>query len=66
MPRRDRGTVRIQLSILPADLVELDTIAADIAEPGMMRNRSAAFRKVLREWLKAQEAGQPRRPSDGR
>lgn len=46
-----RNVIRVQITMLPADLVELDAVASEMSEPGMARNRSGAFRRILREWL---------------
>jgi hypothetical protein len=57
MPRdqtQTRNTVRIMLSMLPADLAALDALAAKQADPGMPPNRSAAFRVALRGYLNAE------------
>jgi hypothetical protein len=43
-----RNVLRVQLSILPADLAALDAIAAALAEPGLAPNRSAALRYLIR------------------
>lgn len=56
-PRLSRRTAeRVQISLLPEDREALDAIAEEQAEPGMPPNRSAAFRRVLREWRAAREA----------
>jgi hypothetical protein len=45
------GINRIAISVLPSDLVELDALAARLAEPGLNPNRSAAVRYALRSCL---------------
>ncbi len=53
-PARPGGnTVTVALSMLPADLAELDALAASLAEPGLPPSRSAALRLVMREWREA-------------
>lgn len=53
-PRLSRRTAeRVQISLLPEDREALDQIATELGEPGMPPNRSAAFRRVLREWREA-------------
>jgi hypothetical protein len=42
------------ISMLPADLAELDALACRLAEPGLLPNRSAAFRAALRGYLNAE------------
>lgn len=49
-----RNTVRVMISMLPADLAELDALAARLSEPGLSPNRSAAFRVALRSFLNAE------------
>lgn len=57
-PARPGGnTVTVPLSMLPADLAELDALAASLSEPGLPSNRSAAFRLVMREWRGANGRG---------
>ena len=51
----DRNTERVQVSMLPAERIELDALAADWAEPGLPPNRSAAWRRIFREWRERQK-----------
>jgi hypothetical protein len=51
----DRNTERVQLSMLPAERAGLDAIAAEWTEPGMPPNRSAAWRRIWREWTEWRE-----------
>lgn len=62
--KQSRNTVRVMISMLPADLAELDALAARISEPGLTPNRSAAFRHALREYLnvEADRERESRRP----
>ena len=46
---RTRNTKMVLVSMLPDDLHSLDAIAAEIAEPGMAPNRSAAVRELIRD-----------------
>lgn len=55
MPEQQtRNTIRVQISMLPSDLLDLDALAARLAEPGLEPNRSAAFRTALRGYLNAE------------
>lgn len=55
--RPDGNTRTVPISMFPADLADLDALAASIAEPGMIPNRSAAFRLVMREWREEARGG---------
>ena len=52
----DRNTERVQISMLPAERVELDALADEWAEPGLPGNRSAAWRRIFREWRERQNS----------
>ena len=56
-----RNTERVLISILPDDLHSLDAIAAEIAEPGMAPNRSAAVRELIRDRMAAKAKPAPKR-----
>jgi hypothetical protein len=53
----NRNTVLVPLSLLPAELAELDALAARLARPGHRANRSDAARELLRAVLNAEAAG---------
>jgi hypothetical protein len=58
MPTKDqctipqsRNTVQVPIHLLPAELAELDALAAELAEPGRRPNRSMTVRKLLDHWF---------------
>jgi hypothetical protein len=44
------NTLKIPISMTPADHADLEAFAREWAEPGMPPNRSGAWRRILREW----------------
>lgn len=46
-----RNAVQVMLTFLPAELAELDALAAELAEPGRRPNRSFAVRQLLDHWF---------------
>ncbi len=60
-----RNTERVLISLLPDDLLALDAIAAEIAEPGMVPNRSAAVREMIRDRMAVKSGLAPGRRKPG-
>lgn len=56
-----RNTVMIGVHLLPDDLHSLDAIAAEIGEPGLAANRSAAVRELIRDRMAAKAKAGVRR-----
>jgi hypothetical protein len=56
-----RNTVQVMVHLLPDDLLSLDAIAAEIAEPGMAANRSKAIRELIRDRMAAKTEMTPKR-----
>lgn len=63
---QSRNTVQVMVHLLPADLHSLDAIAAEIAEPGMAANRSAAVRQMIRDRMTTKAKGRRRKPDNPR
>ncbi len=62
MADQNRNTLRVQVSILPSDLAELDALAARMCDPGFSPNRSAALRVALRGYFEhAAQRDQPKK-----
>jgi hypothetical protein len=60
-----RNTERVLISLLPAELVELDSIATRLARPGHKGNRSGAVRDMTRVLLNAEALGLVEISEDG-
>ncbi len=61
----NRNCIRVQVTLLPAELAELDAIAGTLARPGHKANRSAAVRDMARFLLNAQALGLVEMGPDG-
>lgn len=52
-----RNVVRVQITLMPAELAEVDALAARLARPGYPSNRSDTIRTALRYFLNAEADG---------
>jgi hypothetical protein len=59
-----RNVIRVQITLLPAELAQLDALAARLARRGHAPNRSGAVRRAVDHLLKAEADGHVRLDPD--